>query len=127
MPEETVIRIDKWLWCVRLYKTRSMATEACRSGRVRINDHIVKPSHPAKAGDVCQIRQEHILRMVMIRQVLSNRVGAKLVAEYYEDLTPPEEYQKKNEDKLARQGIRPAGYGRPTKRERRNMDRFMEN
>ena len=111
------VRIDKWLWAVRLYKTRSLASEACRLGKVVCNGTKVKPSHEVKENDVYQVN---------IDQLLSNRVGAKDVAKYMEDLTPQEEYER---IRLARQSAfeaRDRGIGRPSKRDRRMLESFKQ-
>ena len=94
------VRIDKWLWAVRLYKTRSLASEACRLGKVVCNGTKVKPSHEVKENDVYQVNIDQLHRKVRVVQLLSNRVGAKDVAKYMEDLTPQEEYER---IRLARQ------------------------
>lgn len=119
------VRVDKWLWSVRLFKTRTLAGEACRGGKVRIGDERVKPSRVVKVGELVLVQQEDILREVKVVGLLKKRVGAKLVSEYMEDLTPPERFE---EVKLTfAQTIlkRDRGAGRPTKRERREIDAFF--
>ena len=118
------IRIDKYLWAVRLYKTRSLATEACRCGHVRMNGLPVKASHEIKVGEVYEVSIEQLHRVVEVRQLLGNRVGAKLVDNYLIDRTPQEEYER---IQLIRQYAfekRDRGAGRPTKRERRDIEEF---
>ena len=118
------IRIDKYLWAVRLYKTRSIATDACRSGRVKLNGLPVKPSHEISVGEIYELNIEQTHRTVQVKELLANRVGAKLVENYLTDLTPPEEYQR---IQMARQyGFehRDRGAGRPTKRDRREIEEF---
>ena len=118
------IRIDKYLWAVRLYKTRSLATDACRNGRVKLNGMPVKPSHEISEGEIYELSIEQMHRTVQVKALLSNRVGAKLVAEYLTDLTPPEEYERLQ---MARQYSfekRDRGTGRPTKRDRREIEGF---
>ncbi len=118
------IRIDKFLWAVRLYKTRSIATDACRSGRVKFNGQPVKPSHEIAVGEIYELNIEQMHRTVQVKALLSNRVGAKLVENYLTDLTPPEEYER---IQMARQyGFehRDRGAGRPTKRDRREIEEF---
>lgn len=124
MPEE--VRIDKFLWCVRLYKTRSLATEVCRKGKVRCKDEPVKPSREVKPGDEYTIHDHGIVRRIRVVELLKNRVGAKLVSTYIEDLTPAEEFEKLS--LLHNRGFerRDRGVGRPTKRERRDIDRLKE-
>lgn len=118
------IRIDKYLWAVRLYKTRSIATDACRSGRVKLNGVPVKPSHEIKEGEVYELNIEQMHRTIQVKALLGNRVGAKLVSDYMTDLTPAEEYER---IQMARQYSfeqRDRGVGRPTKRDRREIEEF---
>lgn len=118
------IRIDKYLWAVRLYKTRSIATDACRSGRVKLNGLPVKPSHEISVGEIYELNIEQTHRTVQVKELLANRVGAKLVENYLTDLTPPEEYER---IQMARQYSfehRDRGAGRPTKRDRREIEEF---
>jgi len=116
------LRIDKWLWAVRLFKTRSQASTACRSGRIRIEGQIVKPSRTVKAGDELSISQHSIIRSVKVLQLLENRVGAGLVPEFMQDLTPEAEYNKLKTGKLVNFEYRDPGTGRPTKRQRREIE-----
>ena len=118
------IRIDKYLWAVRLFKTRSIATDACRAGKVKMNDMPVKPSHEISVGEIYELNIEQTHRTVQVKELLANRVGAKLVENYLTDLTPPEEYER---IQMARQyGFehRDRGAGRPTKRDRREIEEF---
>lgn len=118
------IRIDKYLWAVRLFKTRSIATDACRAGKVKMNDMPVKPSHEISVGEIYELNIEQMHRTVQVKELLSNRVGAKLVENYLTDLTPHEEYER---IQMARQyGFehRDRGAGRPTKRDRREIEEF---
>lgn len=118
------IRIDKYLWAVRLFKTRSIATDACRAGKVKMNDIPVKPSHEISVGEIYELNIEQMHRTVQVKELLANRVGAKLVENYLTDLTPPEEYER---IQMARQyGFehRDRGAGRPTKRDRREIEEF---
>ena len=118
------IRIDKYLWAVRLYKTRSLATDACRCGHVRMNGQPLKPSHEIKVGEVYELSIEQLHKVVEVKQLLGNRVGAKLVENYLIDRTPQEEYER---IQLIRQYAfekRDRGAGRPTKRERRDIVEF---
>ncbi len=124
MPE--TVRIDKWLWSVRLFKTRSQATDACRSGKVFIQQVPVKPSREVAVDDIIEIHQSPIRKKVQVKAILSSRVGAKLVENFMTDLTPQEEYDKL---KLARETNyehRPRGLGRPTKRERRLIEKLKK-
>ena len=114
MPE--TIRIDKWLWAIRIYKTRSLASEACRAGKVKISGITVKPSREIKAGDIIVINLSPLTKTVEVLEPIKNRVGAKLVPQFANDLTPQEEYDKVkliNEMNFER---RDRGSGRPTKK-----------
>lgn len=118
------VRIDKWLWAVRLYKTRSLATEACKAGKIKIDGQPVKPSRDARIGDVLTVNLGTITRTVEIKALLHNRVGAKLVPDFLIDLTPPEEYERQQMIRELNGEKRPKGAGRPTKLERRLIDRL---
>ena len=119
---EEGLRIDKWLWAVRIYKTRSQATTACKSGRIRVGDHIVKPSREVKTGEVISISIQPLNKTVKVIGLTGNRVSAKLVENFMEDLTPKEEYQKIRMMKEVNFEYREHGIGRPTKRERRDIE-----
>lgn len=121
MPDSKAPRMDKWLWAVRLFKTRSMATQACRAGKVKVDGQVVKPSRDVQEGMVIHIQSGPMLRQVKVLALLEKRVGAKLVSQFLEDLTPEEEYEKL---KIIRSqsGMRPFRKGRPTKKERRELD-----
>ncbi len=121
-----VARIDKWLWSVRLFKTRSQATEACRSGKITINEQTLKPSREARIGDVIVIRQGPLTKTVQVKELLKSRVGAKLVSDYMIDLTPEEEYIKLQMTREVNFEIRDRGMGRPTKKERRIIERLKK-
>lgn len=116
------IRIDKWLWAVRLFKTRSLASEACRSGKVKILDQAVKPSRELKLGETIAISFPPIVKTVRVVTLSGNRVSAKLVPDLMEDLTPAEEYAKLNRKSEMDFEFRERGIGRPTKRERREIE-----
>ncbi len=117
-------RIDKFLWSVRLYKSRSEATEACRIGRVTIAGVAVKPAHPVTPGLTVLVRKPPVTYTWLVTGIPASRVGAKLVGEYISDLTPEEEKNKIIAAKTAF-GFRPRGSGRPTKRERRDLEDFI--
>ncbi|MDP1623513.1 MAG: RNA-binding S4 domain-containing protein [Bacteroidales bacterium] len=119
---ERGIRIDKWLWAVRIFKTRSLATDACRSGKVKILDQAIKPSHEVKTGELISILLTPVTKTVKVIAPLSNRVSAKLVAGFMEDLTPDSEYQKLKRSNDIDFGFRARGTGRPTKRDRREIE-----
>jgi len=116
------IRIDKWLWAVRLYKTRSQATEACRSGKVKIVDHAVKPSREIKPGEIISLSFPPIVRTVRVVALADQRMSAKFVPGCMEDLTPEDEYLKLKKIHDLNFEFRPRGIGRPTKRERREIE-----
>ena len=120
------VRIDKWLWAVRVFKTRSLATDACKMNRVSINGQLTKPSRLVKEGDVISVRKPPIEYSFKVLRVLNNRVGAKLVPEYMENVTPKEQYDILELQRLSRFVDRAKGLGRPTKKDRRNMESFIE-
>lgn len=113
----STVRIDSWLWAVRVYKTRSAATTACRAGHIRLNGDKVKAAQAVKIGDEVRIRIAGFDRILIVKQLLVKRVGAPLAALAYDDRTPAREPQ-------AALGQRDRGAGRPTKRERREIDRL---
>jgi ribosome-associated heat shock protein Hsp15 len=118
---QTPTRLDKWLWAVRAFKTRSQAAEACRLGRVQIAGQPVKPARDVRVGEVITVKQSEITRSLRVLHWLEHRVGAALVKNYLEDLTPPAEYQKRREPDFRPFAFRPKGAGRPTKKERRSL------
>ena len=113
-------RVDSWLWAVRIYKTRSAATSACRAGHVRVNGDRAKAAQPVRAGDELRVRIAGFERILVVRQPLSKRVGAAVAAAAVEDHTPPPPPREER----AFVPIRDRGAGRPTKRERRDIDRL---
>lgn len=120
------VRIDKWLWAVRVFKTRSDAAEACRNNRVSINGAYTKPSRDIKSGDIVTVRKLPVTWSFRVLEPISNRQPAKNVALYAENITPQEELAKLN---VPRETIfiqRDRGTGRPTKKERRELDGLME-
>jgi len=119
---EQSVRIDKWLWAVRAFKTRSLASEACRSGKVKISDLSVKPSRELREGEIITLSQPPVLRTLRVLSLSGNRVSAKLVSTLMEDLTPQDEYDKLKHAREADFEFRPRGLGRPTKRERREIE-----
>ena len=126
MQESGDVRIDKWLWAVRLFKTRSAATTACRAGHVKFQGDSVKPSHTVRVGQVFTARTGDLNRTVKVIALLERRVGPKLLDRYSEDLTPAEEYLRAAEDRKQPQAPKRAkGAGRPTKRERRKMENLF--
>ena len=119
-----VVRIDKWLWAVRIFKTRSLATDACRNGRVTIASQPVKPSRDVHIGETIIVQKDERTRTFKVLGVLEKRVGAQIAKEYVEDLTPASEFEKKREPNFLPPMHRPKGAGRPTKKDRRALDTF---
>lgn len=120
------MRVDKFLWCVRYFKTRSIATDACRQGKVRVNGDIVKPSREVFPSDKLTIRKNQINYEIEILDVPPSRVGAKLVTMYIKDVTPKEEFEKLELLKYSKDYYRKKGTGRPTKKDRRDIDDWFE-
>ena len=120
-------RIDKYLWSVRIYKTRTDATEACRSGRIRINEIQAKPSKEIKPGDVISVRRGNIHFTYRVIADVERRQPAKIVAQYIDNITPQEELDKLNLPKESFFISRERGTGRPTKKERRDIDELFDN
>ena len=118
-------RLDRWLWAVRVFKTRPLASEACRRGRVEINGLAAKPAREVHAGEIVSVRQEIIVRTLHVVSAPRSRVGAKAVPEFCLDLTSPGELEKLREYHLQRVVPRAAGSGRPTKRDRRILDQLL--
>ncbi len=118
------LRIDKWLWAVRIYKTRTMAGDACRAGKVKMDGIAVKPSRILKTGDIIHVSLGPLTRTLKVISLIHNRVSAKLVPESLEDLTPPEEYERIKFMQELNAEHRDRGTGRPTKKERRLIDKL---
>jgi ribosome-associated heat shock protein Hsp15 len=121
------MRIDKYLWCVRYYKTRSLATEACRKGHIKLNGDNVKASKIVFVGEKLIVRKNQIKYEIQVIDTPINRVGAKLVDLYRIDLTPQEEFEKLDLLKYSKDYYRKKGVGRPTKKDRRDLDELQEN
>lgn len=119
------IRVDKYLWAMRIYKTRSIATDACKCGRVKMNGVEIKPSRAFHVGDVFTVRKGPITYTYRILQLASNRLGAKMVPEYLQDITPKEQLELLELARYAAQSGRDRGTGRPTKKERRDIEQFF--
>ncbi len=115
------VRVDSWVWSVRLAKTRSAAASACRGGHVKVNGERVKPAQPVRVGDEVRVRQGERERIVFVKRLLSKRVGAPVAVEAYVDNSPP---PPPRVEAPAPVGLRDRGAGRPTKRERRQLDRL---
>ncbi|MDR3273263.1 MAG: RNA-binding S4 domain-containing protein [Flavobacteriaceae bacterium] len=120
------MRIDKFLWCIRFYKTRAIASEEVKKNRVSLGDNVLKPSKEVSAGDVYTIRKNQIDYKIKVLQIPANRLGAKLVSLYIQDLTPPEQIEIMKQRMSAQSYYRQKGVGRPTKKDRRNLDDFID-
>lgn len=118
------VRIDKYLWCIRLFKSRSLATEACDGGKVKIDGTSVKPSRHIKLGEILTVQQGYVKRAFRVLELLEKRVGAPLVKNYAEDITPPEELAKRETERFVSYQSKFKGTGRPTKKDRRLIDRM---
>ncbi len=120
------VRIDKWLWSVRIYKTRTLATTACKKSNVKINDKAVKPSYLLTVGKEVQVHKNGYNLVYQVDKLIGKRVGAPIAAECYTDLTPADELSKYDDWFVgkAKPEVREKGTGRPTKRERRELDEF---
>ncbi len=118
-------RIDKWLWAARIYKTRTIAADACKKGRISINGAQAKPSRMIKPGDVINVKKSPITYSFKVLQAIEKRVGAKLVPEIMENVTSPEQYELLEMSKISGFIDRAKGTGRPTKKDRRSLDDFF--
>ena len=118
------MRVDKYLWCVRYYKTRNMVTEACKKNHVTVNGHVAKPSKEVFPGDKITFRKDQITHIISVLDVPPNRVGAKLVDMYRKDETPAESFEHLELMKLSKEHYRKTGEGRPTKKDRRDLDEY---
>lgn len=117
-------RIDKWLWAARIFKTRSMAAAACKKGQVSMNGAQLKPSRTVKPGDIIDVRKPPVTYSFKVKQTIEKRVGAKLIPEILENVTPPEQYELLEMNRISGFVNRAKGTGRPTKKERRSLDEF---
>ena len=126
MPDNKTIRIDKFLWSVRIYKTRSIASDECRKGRIIINDIQVKPSRIVVKNEIIIVKKPPVIYSYRVIEPIENRVSAKLVEQFIEDLTPEEEKTKLNIRQATGVIYRDKGTGRPTKKERRQIDRIKD-
>ncbi|MDE5749196.1 MAG: RNA-binding S4 domain-containing protein [Duncaniella sp.] len=119
-------RIDKWLWAMRIFKTRTIATEACKKGRVTVGGTPVKPSRPLKVGEVVDVRKPPVTYSFRVKALVNNRLGAKLVPEYMENITPQSQLDLLDVVKISGFIDRRKGLGRPTKREGRELANFTD-
>ena len=120
------MRVDKYLWCVRYFKTRSIATTACKKGQVKVNGSAVKPSREVFATDKILVRKNQINYKLLVNDIPENRVGAKLVDLYRTDITPKEAFEAQEVLKFAKDYYRKKGTGRPTKKDRRDIDNYQD-
>jgi len=127
MPDtlSSSVRLDKWLWAVRVFKTRTLAADACRHGHVTIDGQPVKPSREARINDIVVVLKDEVTRRFKVLQPLTARVGAQKVREFAEDQTPPSALQKPRYSNPGPFVVRPKGSGRPTKKERRQIERLI--
>ncbi len=120
------VRIDKWLWAVRLFKTRTIAIEACKKGRITIKGMPIKPSRMIKIGDIIEIRRAPITYSFEVLDLTEKRMGAKLVPQYMRDVTPPAQLEILELSRITGFVDRARGTGRPTKKDRRDLEEFKE-
>lgn len=120
------VRVDKWLWAMRVFKTRSISTDACKKGRVSVGGVVVKPSRMVKPGDIVDVRKPPVTYSFRVLQTTENRLGAKLVPEYLENVTPQSQYDLLEMTRISGFVNRQKGLGRPTKRDSRELERFRE-
>lgn len=120
----TEARLDKWLWAARIFKTRTLASDACKNGRVSINGAQAKPSRTVKPGDEVGVRKPPVTYTFRVRQAIEKRVGAKLLPDVLENITPPEQYEALELSRISGFVNRAKGTGRPTKKDRRALDEF---
>lgn len=126
MDNNEELRIDKWLWCARLFKTRTSAADACRGGKVKVNDAALKPSHDVKVGEIIAVQLGQLHKVVEVVSIPKNRVSPKDVPNIYKDMTPAEEYERIEFMHAYKAEYREKGSGRPTKKDRRILDKLKE-
>lgn len=118
-------RIDKWLWSSRIFKTRTIAADACKNGRIMVNNVLVKPSRMIKVGDTISVRKPPVTYTFRVLKTIEQRVGAKLLPEIYENITTADQYELLEMNRISGFVDRQRGTGRPTKKDRRQMDAFV--
>ena len=126
MADNNEARIDKWLWAARIFKTRAIAADACKNGRVTIQGVNAKPSRPVKVGEVVAVRKPPVTYSFKVLKAIEMRVGAKLLPEIYENVTTPDQYELLEMNRISGFVDRARGTGRPTKKERRSLDAFID-
>lgn len=119
-------RLDKWLWAARIYKTRTLAADACKNGRITINGALAKPARTVKQGDEVGVKKSPITYTFRVKQTIEKRVGAKLLPDVLENITPPAQYELLEMSRISGFVGRAKGTGRPTKKDRRALDEFSE-
>lgn len=119
-------RVDKWLWAARIFKTRTLAADACKMGRVTLRGAQVKPSRVIKVGDIIDIRKPPVTYSFRVLQAIEKRIGAKLLPDILENVTPPEQYELLEMSRISGFVGRARGTGRPTKKDRRSLEEFTE-
>ncbi len=119
-------RLDKWLWAARIFKTRSMAADACKNGRVTVNGANAKPSRTVKAGEIVHVKKPPVTYSFKILNAIETRVGARLIPQVYENVTDPKQYELLEMSRISGFIDRARGTGRPTKKDRRAMDSFVD-
>lgn len=124
--KNTEARIDKWLWAARIFKTRTIAAAACKKGQITLRGAQLKPSRIIKVGDVIEVRKPPITYSFKVLQAIERRVGARLIPEILEDVTPPQQYELLEMSKISGFVNRAKGSGRPTKKDRRSLDEFTQ-
>ncbi len=120
------VRIDKWMWATRIFKTRTIASDACKKNRVSVGNVNVKPSRMIKAGDIISVRKPPVTYSFRVLDVTEKRMGAKLVPQYMENITPPSQYEVLEMNKISGFVDRARGLGRPTKKDRRELEQFTD-
>jgi ribosome-associated heat shock protein Hsp15 len=126
MPEKEKLRIDKYLWAIRIFKTRTLASDACKAGRVKLDNQNIKPSHEVKVGETYQVSKGIDRKIIKVTGLLESRADAKTVINFYDDITPVEQTQAYKSMFHAPVLKRDRGTGRPTKRERRDIDELKD-
>ncbi len=126
LKHQETARMDKWLWAARIFKTRSMAADACKNGRVTVNGANAKPSRTLKVGETVSVKKAPITYSFKVLNAIESRVGAKLVAQVYENVTDPKQYELLEMSRISGFVDRARGTGRPTKKDRRAMDAFVD-
>lgn len=119
-------RLDKWLWAARIYKTRTLAADACKNGRITINGAAAKPSRTVKNGDKVSVKKSPVTYTFLVKQAIEKRVGARLLPDILENITPPEQYELLEMSRISGFVDRARGTGRPTKKDRRALDDFAD-